>query len=115
MQNITFLVQGSADTPYVVEFKLDDHILTGRCSCKSGIFYHTCKHILAILSGQSSSIVSDNASDVAVVKEMLSNTPLEQAIKELNEAINNYDVAKNHLTNCKKSLEIILTGKYPRK
>lgn len=80
MQQIHFLVQGSAQDPYAVTFTLDGGALRAFCSCQAGINGMACKHRMAILSGITESIVSSNLGDADTVKSWLTGTPLESAI-----------------------------------
>ena len=62
---ITFLVQGSSDEPYEVDFYKEDDKLKAFCTCMAGENRTHCKHRLSILAGSEKHIVSGNALELA--------------------------------------------------
>lgn len=105
---ITFLIQGSSDEPYKVKFHRESDELRAFCTCRAGENRTYCKHRLNLLAGSEQNIVSGNASEVAVVQEWLSGTPLEAAIAEYNNAEANVEAAKNALTAVKRKLARVM-------
>ncbi|MDT8369574.1 MAG: SWIM zinc finger family protein, partial [Longimicrobiales bacterium] len=57
--------------------------LRASCTCRAGQFGTYCKHRIAILSGDSSAIVSENVGDVDTVVEWLAGSSLAEAFQEL--------------------------------
>ena len=105
---ITFFIQGSSDEPYEVEFYRESDKLKAFCTCRAGESRTYCKHRLNILAGSEQNIVSANASEVAVVQEWLSGTPLEAAIDEYNNAEAEVEAAKNALTAVKRKIAKVM-------
>ena len=67
MEEITFLVQGSAIDPYRVTFTKNKNNLNAFCTCPAGENGQYCKHRLAILGGDVSAITSKNELEVETV------------------------------------------------
>ena len=105
---VTFLIQGSSDEPYEVNFYRESDKLTAFCTCRAGENRTYCKHRLNLLAGSEQNIVSENASEVAVVGEWLSGTPLEAAIAEYNDAEAKVEAARNALTAVKRKLARVM-------
>lgn len=102
MNEIEFLVAGSAPDPYRVTFTLERAKLNAYCTCQAGQHGQYCKHRFSILRGESKGIVSDNSDQVTEVVEWLQGTDLEAALAEMYEAECEHDSAKNRLTAAKK-------------
>ncbi len=86
MEEITFLVRGSAPQPYEVVFIKDGDSLTAICDCPAGTFSNVCKHRTSILEGNFDAISSDNAGQAPRVIEWLAGTDVEAALTELRRA-----------------------------
>ncbi len=104
MQEMTFLVQGSAPEPYKVQFRIDGANLSAWCTCPAGEVGQYCKHRLRILDGDIAGIVSDNAAKVPDVVGWVVGSDVEKAMKELKLAETQLDAAKSHVSACKKKL-----------
>ena len=104
MEEITFLVQGSAPEPYVVRFKKDGGNLTAHCTCPAGVVGQYCKHRFRILDGCAEGIVSDNAVAVSTVAAWLPGSDVEAALREVRAAEDRLETAKSDLSACKKRL-----------
>lgn len=97
-----FQVQGSAPDPYEVRFIRSVEALNAFCSCPAGTYGTYCKHRLAIMSGDSSRVVSENAREVEVVQLWLKETPLAEALHELAEAERELKRARRRVTSAKR-------------
>lgn len=86
MEKIVFLVKGSSAEPYEITFIKDGASLTAICTCPAGTYGNYCKHRISILDGNSQSISSDNADQVATVVGWLPGTDVEAALSEMREA-----------------------------
>ncbi len=86
MEQLEFLVKGSTPEPYEITFIKDGDSLTAICTCPAGTFGNVCKHRIAIIDGDASAIVSDNADKAPVVREWLVGTDVEAALKEMRAA-----------------------------
>ncbi len=95
-------MQGSAPEPYTVTFYLRGADLSASCSCAAGQYGTNCKHRNAILSGDASSIVSDNLEEVAVVSGWLEKSPLADAFADLQAAERLLADAKRRMAKAKK-------------
>ena len=104
MDNIIFLVQGSAKLPYIVKFIRVDNNITAMCNCPAGINGMYCKHRFRILSGSIEGIVSDNIMDVSKVSSWLIGSNIERAINDLEEAEDQLNDAQKKVSACKKKL-----------
>ena len=104
MQEIKFLVQGSADEPYKVTFRKSESNFTALCDCPAGQNGMYCKHRLRIIEGLSENIVSNNSSEIKIVRSWLSGSDVENAIEELKEAERELELVKKKVSNYKKKL-----------
>lgn len=104
MEQLEFSVKGSTPDPYEITFIKDGDSLTAICSCPAGTFGNFCKHRIAILDGDASAIVSDNADKARVVREWLVGTDVETALKEMRNADWPAESAKDALAAAKRKL-----------
>jgi uncharacterized Zn finger protein len=86
-EELTILVKGSSADPYELIFIKDGASLTAICTCPAGSFGNLCKHRVAILDGDTSAVVGDDASKVPTVVGWLSGTDVESALAELRAVI----------------------------
>lgn len=104
MDAISFLVQGSAADPYHVTIQRDGPNLTARCTCPAGVVGQYCKHRFALLSGDASGVVSENAAAVSQVAGWLAGSDLEGALEHLALCEAALDAAKRELAQAKKAV-----------
>ena len=104
MEELVFLVKGSSAAPYEVTFIKDGSSLTAICTCPAGTYGNFCKHRIAILDGDSSSISSDNADQAATVCTWLPGTDVEAALAEMRQAEKLSDPEKKALNAAKRKL-----------
>ena len=104
MEELVFLVKGSAADPYEVTFIKDGTSLTAICTCPAGTYGNFCKHRISILDGNTKAISSDNASQAATVVGWLSGTDVEAALSEMREAEKIADPDKKALNDAKRKL-----------
>jgi len=104
MNEINFLVQGSAFEPYEVVFRKSDNNLTALCTCPAGENGMYCKHRFRILAGSTEGIVSDNTKDVEIVKTWLKGSDVEKALEELHQAEADFEKIKKKVSTLKKIL-----------
>lgn len=102
MTTLTFNVSGSSDADYVVRFERKGSALLAFCTCQAGQNSQFCKHRIAILDGDVSNVTSSNASEASSLKDMLSDTPLAQALAELAVAVAQQEEATTKLKQAKK-------------
>lgn len=87
MEEIEFLIQGSAQEPYQVKFRKNGTKITAYCTCMAGESGMYCKHRLDILTnGKTSGIISNNANDAMRVSEWLPGSNIEQAMTDIRNA-----------------------------
>lgn len=108
MRMYQFEVNGSAAEPYQVKIAIEHGSLTASCTCPAGRFGSICKHRLAIMTGDSSAVVGDNASDVAALLADLEGTEVHQAVAALNDAEADLSKAKRAVEKAKKALASML-------
>jgi hypothetical protein len=104
MEEIRFLVQGSAKEPYRVTFRKNGNNLSAYCTCPAGENGQYCKHRINILSGITHGIVSGNEPTVQVITSWLQGTDVEVALSGFIEAEKQYERAKLELSAAKKRL-----------
>ena len=108
---IKFLIQGSQEDPYRVDFSMNGTSLTAHCSCPAGENGMYCKHRIRILCGDDEGIVSGNKEDIKLVIENLKNSTLYVPFQEYFASEDNYEKAKKDLSVKKKHLSNALIGK----
>lgn len=104
MEELTFLVKGSAKDPYEVIFIKDGDSLTAICDCPAGTFSNVCKHRVNILDGDARSITSDNADKVSTVVAWLVGSDVEAALNDLRAIEKLKDKDKTALNDAKRKL-----------
>jgi hypothetical protein len=104
MEEIGFIVQGSAEEPYRVTFRKKGNNLSAYCTCPAGDNGQYCKHRINILCGITQGIVSGNEVNVQVVMSWLPGTDLEAALLSFLDAEKQCEKAKIELSAAKKRL-----------
>jgi hypothetical protein len=104
MNELSFLVKGSAADPYEVTFIKDGDSLTALCTCPAGQFGNFCKHRITILDGDDKAIVSDNANRVPTIVEWLRGSDVAAALIEFRNVEKADGVSKSVLATAKKKL-----------
>jgi hypothetical protein len=104
MEELLFLVQGSAEEPYRVSFRKHGNNLSAYCTCPAGQNGQYCKHRFRILGGSAEGIVSGNSEDVLIVKSWLPGTDVEAALLGVTEKEILLEKAKKDLSAVKKKL-----------
>ncbi|MDE1901492.1 MAG: SWIM zinc finger family protein [Alphaproteobacteria bacterium] len=91
---IEFSIQGREPKPYLVIFERKGNHLNAMCSCPAGKNGQYCKHRLGLLAGDVTNLVSNNASDVSKLPDMLKDSDVQTAMEHLQQAENEYDVTR---------------------
>jgi len=104
MEEISFLVQGSAEEPYRVTFRKSGNNLSAYCTCPAGENGQYCKHRINILCGITHGIVSCNEAEVHLVTSWVPNTDVEVALSAFIDAERQYERAKLEFSSAKKRL-----------
>lgn len=104
MDQLVFLVKGSAAEPYEVTFIKDGASLTAICTCPAGTYGNFCKHRISILDGNAQAISSDNIGQAAMVVDWLVGTDVEAALSDLRAAEKIVDPDKKALNDAKRKL-----------
>lgn len=104
MNELSFLVKGSAADPYEVTFIKDGDSLTALCTCPAGQFGNFCKHRIKILDGDGKAIVSDNVKRVPTIVEWLQGSDVAAALLEYRNLEKSGDGSKSDLAAAKKKL-----------
>ena len=110
MDDICFLVQGSAEEPYRVTFRRDGNNLSAYCTCPAAENSLYCKHRVNIFCGITNGIVSANEAKVKVVNLWLQGTDVEIALNAVIDAEKKYKRAKLELSAAKKRLARAFRG-----
>jgi len=104
VEELTFLVKGSATKPYEVTFIKDGNSLTALCDCPAGQFGNSCKHRIAIMDGDATAISGRNADQASRIVEWLAGTDVEAALTEMRQAEKDPEKTKADVANLKKKL-----------
>ncbi len=104
MDELRFLVQGSAEVPYRVTFQKSGHNLSAYCTCPAGDNGQYCKHRFNILGGYTDGIVSGNETEVKIAASWLQGTDVEVALNNVLDAEEQFERAKKELSAAKKRL-----------
>lgn len=106
MKEAAFLVQGSAQEPYEVHFRVDGRNFTGICSCPAGVNGQYCKHRFGIMSGLTKGVVSENFGDVAKVASWVKETDVGEIWDEVRDLEQQVDALNQRLSTLKKKLAL---------
>jgi uncharacterized Zn finger protein len=104
MEQLVFLVKGSAAEPYEVTFIKDGDSLTAICTCPAGQYGNSCKHRLAIFDGDTSAVTSNNAARANDIVSWLHGTDVESALAELRSLEASSGIGRDELATAKKKL-----------
>jgi uncharacterized Zn finger protein len=110
VSEIQFHVQGSSADPYLVTFVRERDSLAAFCTCAAGSIGQYCKHRLALLTGDTSAVVSGNQADEETIRQWLKGSPLEAALEAVNAAERQLAEAKLLVTAAKKRLTEAFRG-----
>lgn len=104
MKRLQFIVEGSRGDEYLVTFEREGRNLNAFCTCQAGQNGLYCKHRFALMDGDMTTLLSDNASDVGKMKAILAGTDVEAAYKRVLEAERVHKAATRELSDAKKAL-----------
>ncbi len=104
MARLEFTVEGSQGDAYHVLFERDGSNLNVFCDCKAGLNGLYCKHRFALMDGDVSRLLSDNATDVSRLPKLIAGTDVEAAIADYREAEAAHERANKALKSAKKKL-----------
>jgi len=108
MQQIQFLVQGSAEEPYRVTFTIEGANLNAFCTCPAGENGQYCKHRFNLLAGDSRSVVGGGEDQVPMLLEWLVGSDVEAAIEQVHDAEREFLSAKKRLADAKRRVAIAM-------
>jgi len=81
---IQFLVQGSTEMPYLVEFiRNSDSTIATHCTCPTSQNGQYCHHRFNIIEGKTADIVSENLDEVETVQSWIPGSEIETAMVEV--------------------------------
>lgn len=80
--DLHFVVKGSKGDHYAVSFFGRDGVVTSTCSCMAGRVGQFCRHRIALLDGDVSDLVGDNAGDVVLLRDLVDGTELGLAYQD---------------------------------
>lgn len=104
MRRIEFTVKGTQGHLYTCSFEREGDNFNAFCTCPDGRAGDYCKHRFALLEGERSIVVSDNAEEVDELPEMISGTDVEAAGVALAEALDAVEKAEAMLSKAKRDL-----------
>jgi hypothetical protein len=79
---IEFLIQGSLTEPYKVTFQKNNDWVYAACNCRERTSGKCCKHIMNILDGDITKMVTGGYSDVEKVSQLISGTSFSKIYNE---------------------------------
>lgn len=101
---IEFVVEGSRGDAYTVSFEKKGANLNAYCTCPAGQSGQYCKHRIALMHGDVSSLLSENSTDVEQLKSMIRGTDVEAAYRKVLEATESFELAEAGLKKAKRDL-----------
>lgn len=109
----TFQVKGSAPQPYAVKFKIQQQNLTATCTCPDFSNGYCCKHILGLLTTNTSAPVfklfdSDKQEKIKSLLKILPDTDVFAPLEEFLQAKKNAEEAKVRVNSMREQLEKII-------
>lgn len=89
MEKTIFLIQGRAPEPYEIAIYTNENkIVDYRCSCPAGSVGNIlCKHVLAVLSGDTSNMVDINFENLEKVKNLIQIPDFKETYDKLKELL----------------------------
>lgn len=83
MEELSLKVKGSSADPYELTFIKDGASLTALCTCPAGTFGNLCKHRVAVLDGESATVLDEDKEKVATAASWLAGSDVESALLSL--------------------------------
>jgi len=102
-QTYSFKVKGNNGV-YDVNFIKNGNRAIITCTCPAGMNRLCCKHRIALIQGDNSSVISPNKAEVGFIADIIKGSSIETAYNQMLIAEKSYEVAKHGLTKCKKIL-----------
>lgn len=108
MRQIEFTVRGMKGDLYTCTFEREGENLNAFCTCPDGRNGNYCKHRFALIDGNRTIVVSNNAEQVDELPEMIAGTDVESALVDLSEAIESYQQAEERLVEKQHALALAM-------
>jgi len=108
MHQIEFTVRGMKGDLYTCTFEREGENLNAFCTCPDGRVGNYCKHRFALIDGNRTIVVSNNAEQVDDLPEMIAGTDVETALVALSEAIESYQQAEERLVEKQHELALAM-------
>lgn len=105
---LNFLVTGSEPEPYRVSFKRIEGKFRAHCNCRAGEMSQLCKHRMALIAGDVTSLASPNAADVERLPALIAGTDVEALLRRLSEAEAQQNAIKREIAAYRRQLARIL-------
>lgn len=106
MQRELLVNSSSADSTYAVQFTFDVGKLSVFCTCSAGAFGKLCKHKLALLTGDSSTLANNESIEgLKEVQKWIDQSMWPILLSELQISEENTRVAQSELAKIKKKIE----------
>ena len=109
MTKIQFLIQGSSNEPYELDFQFVNSKITAVCTCNAGAFGTVCKHKLNIINGSTDSIIGNNQCEVDTVLSWISISNLSPLLESLRAAEDQLEKAKKTVKQAKDNIKTALS------
>lgn len=104
-----FKIQGSAESPYTVEFSITHDSFKGECDCPAGQKKTLCKHILSILEGEiPKGLVNGDTSKIPTIIKAFQNSEVGSVFMIFKETETEIEQLKKEMKNRKNQVARIL-------
>lgn len=94
---LSFRIKGSEPEPYSVGVTVTGPTLTIGCTCMAGALRQWCKHKMALVTGDTASLVSGNPDDVSRLLRLIPQTAAATLINEVIQAERDAEAAKQRV------------------
>lgn len=108
--NYQFHIQGSAEEPYLVEFRYTKTKFRAACTCPAGYKKMLCKHISTILEGEipPNLVGGDDVSKIPFILNAFHNSEVKEIYDLFLTITNEVDLLKKEATNRKRQFARML-------
>lgn len=106
LQREILVKSSDGNSAYVVQFLFDADKLSVFCDCSAGVFGKICKHKLALLTGDDSTVANaDSVEAFREVQKWISQSMWPTLLSELQISEENARIAQSELARSKKKIE----------
>jgi uncharacterized Zn finger protein len=110
MKKVEILAKSSSsDTPYTVEWHLEENKISAFCSCPAGDNRMLCKHVRKIIAGDNSILYDKNQKkEMEAIRHHLKDTEIPLLLSELEKNESVLEEAKRNVEGAKRNLSKVI-------